>query len=140
MNTKQYLRQGYKLNMRIQDKQERLAQFKELATSIGAMDYSKDRVQGGSNTEAHFESQVIKAVDLEQEIAEDIKRLCELQIEISNTIDAVEDVNCSLVLSKRYLLMKDWDSIAEEMAYSKKHIHRLHKKGLELIKIPNDDT
>ena len=31
MTAKQYLRQGYKLNMRIQDKQERLAQFKELA-------------------------------------------------------------------------------------------------------------
>ena len=122
--------------MRIQDKQERLAQFKELATSIGAMDYSKDRVQGGNGTDAPFESQVIKAVDLEAEIAEDIKKLCELQIEISNTIDAVEDVNCSLVLSKRYLLMKDWDKIAEEMSYSKKHIHRLHKKGLEMIKIP----
>ena len=136
MNTKQYLRQGYRLNMRIQDKQERLAQFKELATSIGAMDYSKDRVQGGSGTNAPYENQVIKVVDLEAEIAEDIKKLCELQIEISNTIDAVEDVNCSLVLSKRYLLMKDWDKIAEEMAYSKKHIHRLHKKGLEMIKIP----
>lgn len=136
MNTKTYLRQGYKLNERIKDKQERLARFKELSVSIGAIDYSKDRVQGGSGTNAPFENQVIQAVDLEAEIEQDIKELCRLQVEINNAIDAVEDVNCALVLSKRYLLLKDWDKIAYEMNYSKKHIHRLHKKGLELIKIP----
>ena len=136
MNAKYFLRQGYRLNERIKDKQERLARFKELSVSISAIDYSKDRVQGGSGTAAPYENQVIKAVDLEAEIEQDILELCRLQIEISNAIDDVEDVNCSLVLSKRYLLLKDWDKIAEEMNYSKKHIHRLHKKGLELIKIP----
>ncbi|MBR5305951.1 MAG: hypothetical protein IKU47_03420 [Oscillospiraceae bacterium] len=138
MTAKQYLRQGYKLNERIQDKQERLAQFKELAISIGAMDYSKDRVQGGSGTDAPFENQIIKVVDLEAEIKADIKRLCELQVEISNAVKAVEekDVNCYLVLSKRYLLMNGWNMIADEMGYSKEQIHRFHRKGLKLIEIP----
>ena len=136
MNTKHYLRQGYKLNERIRDKQERLARFKELAVSIGAIDYSKDRVQGGSGSNAPFENQVVKIVDLEAEIEQDILELCKLQVEISNAIDDVEDVNCSLVLSKRYLLMKTWENIAEEMNYSVMQIHRLHAKGLELIKIP----
>lgn len=136
MNTKNFLRQGYRLNMRIQDKQERLASLKEKVGNIGAIDYSKDRVQGGSGTNAPFENQVIEIVDYEEEINRDIRELCKLQIAIGKAIDAVEDVNCSLVLSKRYILMKDWEQIAEEMNYSKKHIHRLHKKGLELIVIP----
>ncbi len=136
MNAKYYLRQGYRLNERIKDKQERLARFKELSVNIGAIDYSKDRVQGGMNSSAPFENQVEKIIDLEAEIEQDIKELCKLQIEISNAIDAVEDVNCSLVLSKRYLLMKSWDKIAEEMCCSKRNIHRWHNKGLKMIVIP----
>lgn len=138
MNSKQYLRQGYKLNMRIEDKKERLASFKALAVNIGAVEYSKDRVQGGNSTNAPYENQVMKIVDLEAEIIADIKKLCELQVEISNAVKAVEekDVDCYLVLSKRYLLMKSWGQIADEMGYSKEHIHRFHRKALRLIEIP----
>ncbi len=137
MNAKHYLRQGYRLNERIKDKQERLEKYKELAVSVSAIDYSKDRVQGGMNSSSPYENKVIKIVDLEAEIERDIKNLCKLQIEISNAIDAVEDVNCSLILSKRYLLMKTWEQIAEDMNYSVVQIHRLHKKALQLIKIPD---
>ena len=43
------------------------------------------------------------------------------------------------MLSKRYLLMKTWEQIAEEMDYSVVQIHRIHKKALEIFKVPKHD-
>lgn len=138
-NKKRYLRQAYKLNEQIREKQDRLAELKEMSCSVGAIDYSKDKVQGGSGTNAPFENQVIQVVDLEKEIEQDILKLIHLQSEIMTAIDAVPDVNCALLLDKRYVLRKPWKQIADEMHYSMTHIKRIHRKALELFVIPNND-
>lgn len=140
MQAKQYLKQAYKLNERIKDKKERLARLKELSISLGAMDYSKDKVQNGSQSDAPFVNPVHKSVDLERELNQDILRLEQLQIEINQAINAMSDIDCSLVLSKRYLLMKTWEQIANEMNYSVSQIHRIHQKALLIFKIPKGDT
>ena len=138
MKVKQYLRQAYKLNEKIKDKQERLESLKILSTSIGAVDTSKDKVQTSPKGDAPFTNQVMKILELEEELNQDLMRMCQLQIEMNKAIDAVEDVNCSLVLSKRYLLMKTWEQIAEDMNYSVTQVHRIHKWALEIFKVPEN--
>ena len=139
MQAKHYLRQAYRLNEKIKDKKERIESLKSLVDSIGAIDYSKDKVQTGQKSDATFVDQIAKIHELEEELNADLMQMCQLQLEISQAIDAVNDVNYSLVLSKRYLLMKTWDQIAEEMDYSVVQIHRIHKKALESFKIPKHD-
>ena len=139
LQAKEYLNQSYRLNEKIKDKQERLANLKELSTCIGAIDYSKDKVQTSPQSDASFANQVIQINQLEEELNQDLIMMCKLQREINQAIDAVDDVNCSLVLSKRYLLMKTWEQIAEEMDYSVVQIHRIHKKALEIFEVPKHD-
>lgn len=136
MNTKQYLKQAYRLNERIKDKEDRLNDLKAMYTSTGAIDYSKDRVQTSTSADAGFTKQVDKIVDLEKELEKDIQRLTMLKIEINDAIENVPDVDCLLVLSKRYILMKTWEQIGEEMGYSLSQVHRIHNRGIELFVIP----
>ncbi|MBR5583363.1 MAG: DUF1492 domain-containing protein [Lachnospiraceae bacterium] len=136
MNAKQYLKQAYRLNEVIIDKQERLNDLKEMLQSTGAIDYSKDRVQTSQSPDAPFTKQLMNAMQLEEELKKDIERLTLLKIEINNAIEKVPDVDCSLVLSKRYILMKTWEQIAEEMNYSLTQLHRIHNEGLELFVVP----
>ena len=136
LNSKQYLRQAYKLHELINDKKERLAYLQEMQGSIGAIDYAKDRVQISPSNDASFTGQVSTKLMLEVELEEDIRRFEELYVEISHAIDDVEDPNCRLVLSKRYLLMKTWEQIADDIGYSLTQVHRIHKTALENFIVP----
>lgn len=136
MTAKQYLKQAYKLNYIIKDKEERIADLKELSTSTGAIDYAKDRVQSSPSADAPYTKQVMQIVELEQELEADVQRLRELKVEINKAIEAVEDVDQSLVLSKRYVLMHTWEQIAKELNYSERQIHRIHSDALENFVVP----
>ena len=136
MTAKEYLNQAYKLNEQIKDKQERIMQLKTLTDSIGAIDYSKDRVQTSPQPYAPYVNQLANIDELEKELNDDLLRLCQLQVELNRAIDAVEDVDCKLILSKRYLLMKTWEQIADEMGYSLTQTHRIHAKGVEIFVVP----
>ena len=78
----------------------------------------------------------MKIEQLKEEINQSLVKLCDLQFEISHAIDTVEDVTCSLFLSKRYLLMKTMEEIAEEMGYSTSHVYKIQDKALKMFKIP----
>ena len=136
MTAEEYLSQAYKLNEQIKDKQERIAYLDELMKSLSAIDYSKDKVQTNQQTDASFVNQIAKIDELKGEIEQDLLKLCDLQFEISHAIDSVEDVTFKLFLSKRYLLMKTMEEIAEEMGYSTTYIYKIQNKALETFKIP----
>lgn len=136
MTAKEYLKQAYKLNYIIRDKEERIADLKELSTSTGAIDYAKDRVQTSPNADAPFTNQVMQIVELEQELEADRIRLLNLKVEINKAIESVPDVDQSLVLSKRYVLMKTWEQISEELSYSLTQLHRIHLQALESFVVP----
>ena len=136
MSAEEYLSQAYKLNEQIKDKQERIASLNELRDCIGSIDYSKDKVQTSQQADALFARQILKLLELEEELKQSLIRLCELKVEIGHAVDAVENVNHRLVLSKKYILMKTMEQIAEDMGYSVQHIYRIHEKALENFIIP----
>ncbi len=137
MNAKQYLKQAYKLNDRIKDKEERIADLKETASSLGSIDYSKDIVQTSPSGDAPFVHKIMMIIELEEKLQADVIRLRDLKIEINHAIDEMTDVNCSLLLSKRYVLMRTWEQIAEEMNYSVMQIHRIHERALQVFVVPS---
>lgn len=138
MTAKQYLKQAYRLNEKIKDKQERIDSLRLMSTSTGAIDYSKDRVQTSPSQDAPFAKQVIQIIQFEEELEADKNKMKELFAEISRAIDQMQHANHILVLSKRYLLMKTWEQIADEMNYSVMQIHRIHKEALENFVVPGN--
>ena len=136
MNAKQYLKQAYKLNEKIKDKQERLDDLKEMSTSTGAIDYSKDKIQSSPSQDAPFTKQVMQIIELEEELQKDIDRLKNLKVEINRAVKSVDDVDGSMVLSKRYILMKTWEQISSEMGYSISQLHRIHDRAIKNFVVP----
>ena len=136
MQSKQYLKQAYRLNELIQSNQKELADLRLLSESIGGTDYSKDRVQTSLSGDAGFTNIVAKIVELETAIKTDIEKLLSLKLEIRSVINDVQDNEEKLLLKYRYLSFMTWDDICIEMSVSMRTAHRLHSSALQNVKVP----
>lgn len=93
---------------------------------------------GSRNTEAPFVRQVMKKIDLENQIKQEIANLIDLKKQIHDAIDALTDPKQRLVLRYRYIEFFPWGRIIDEMKdsfYSERQIYRFHSEGLKNIKM-----
>jgi hypothetical protein len=74
-------------------------------------------------------------VDLENKIEDSISNLVKVIARNRDIIAGVRDDNLRILLIKRYLNHKNWDTIAYEMKYRVRGIHRVHDKALMAAKI-----
>ena len=132
MTAKEYLGQAYRLDQRIDAKLEQVANLRALAAKATAT--ITDMPRSSSPNLQHMEGTIVKIIDLEQEINEDIDRLVDLKKEITSAIKAVSVPEYQVVLELRYLCFKTWEQIAVDMSYSYVHIvHNLHPMALKLV-------
>jgi DNA-directed RNA polymerase specialized sigma subunit len=131
MKAKEYLSQAFGLDQRINSKLEQVASLRSLATRAAAS------LQAGrvceTNEHSPRENTLVKILDLENEIDEDIDHLVDLKREIMEVINAVEQPEHQLLLELRYLNFMTWEAIAERMNYSYRQIHRLHGQALNRL-------
>ncbi len=133
MTTKEYLSQTYRIDQRINSKLEQIKNLRELATKATS---TLNTTGVPSNKNVHsMEDIIVKMLDLEYEINNDIDTLVDLKAEIISKIKQVDDPEYRMLLELRYLCFKKWEHIAVEMGYDLRWIHRLHNKALEKIKI-----
>lgn len=134
MDSKTYLRQAYKINVRIRSKIEQVNSLRDLAekatSSITGMP------SGGS--ENRMENAIIRMVDLQNEIAHDIESLVQLKQNIAEAIDSIENDDYKTLLELRYLANKKWEEIAVIMHLTIDGVFRVHRRALrEVDKINN---
>lgn len=131
MNAKEYLRQAYRLDQRINSKLEQVASLNELATkcttTLTGMPRNPNR-----NTSTMADA-VAKIVDLQAEINHDIDRLVDLKREMVRLIKNVENTEYQTLLELRYLCFKTWEQIAVDMGYNVRHVYRIHDEAVEKI-------
>ena len=131
MTAQEYLSQAYRLDQRIDAKIAQVASLNDLATkcnaTIGGMPRNPNR---GASTMADV---VVKIVDLQHEINDDIDRLVDLKREIITVIKSVTNVEYQIILEKRYLCFHTWEQIAVDMHYSGKWVKNLHERALEVV-------
>lgn len=138
MNSKQYLKQAYRLNELIRCNQQELEELKELSTILPGTDYSKERVKGGGSTgDASYTQIIEKMIALEEAIKADIEKLLSLKLEVRAVINEVVDNEEKLLLKHRYLNFETWEDICELMNVSERTVHRLHSSALKNVKVPN---
>lgn len=89
MTTKEYLSQAYRIDQRINSKLEQIKNLRELATKATST-ISETGVCDFGNKQ-RMESNVVKIVDLEREINEDIDMLIEVKKGIMAMIKKVEN-------------------------------------------------
>lgn len=132
MKAKEYLSQAYKLNQRIDSKLEQLEVLKSMSMKVTSC-FSHTKVCGGNMEKSQMEKTLVKIIDLSNEINDEIDRFIELKMLIMETIQKVEDVNCQLLLEKRYINGKSWEEISEELKYSISGVFKIHGQALKEI-------
>lgn len=131
MTTKAYLGQARFLDMRIKSKIQQIDSLRELATSCTAV--LSDTPRNPNHGTSKVETCVMKIIEVQEGLQDDINALVELKKEIMATIHAVEDVELQTLLEKRYLCLLSWERIAVEMHYSIQHIYRMHETALTAV-------
>ena len=86
--------------------------------------------------EERMEDIIVKIVDLENEINQDIDMLVDLKSEIMQVIKKVDDLELQTLLEQRYLNFRNWEQIAVDMGYNVRHLYRMHDKVLKAVIVP----
>lgn len=142
MTTKRYLKQIKRLDRNIKYRKEQLAELKELSTSIGSLDYSKDIVDT-TPTGDGLANKIIKIADLEAEITRKMILYTVTKNQIIEEIESLEDTNYADILMKKYVEDKSLEEVAVEMGYSYdrvRHMHGLALVEFEKIRKDKDDA
>ena len=128
MNSKDYLQQAYLIDRQIKLDIQKLDSMRG-ALYGRAISYDKDRSKSSSKTNG-MEDSMVRVLDYERHVNEEIDRLTAKRTEIEKDIYTVSDDTLREVLIRRYLLYQKWELIAEEMNYGVRHIYKLHLKAL----------
>ena len=133
MTTKEYLSQAYRIDRRINSKIEQIKQLRNLATKAS----STISETGGYNSgnKKLMERIIVKIIDLEHKINQDIDTLVDLKKDIMALIKTVKNPEYQTLLELRYLCFKKWEEIAVDMGYGIDNIYKMHSKSLKFIKI-----
>lgn len=131
MTAKEYLQQVHKMDRQIDSKIEMLTELNALATKCTAILTGMPHNPSGSKSQ--MADTVDKIVDLQDEINADISRMVEVKAEVIRVIGCVQDINCRILLEKRYLSYKTWEQIANDMNFGLRYVHILHKKALAAV-------
>ena len=129
MNAKEYLKQAFYLDKRINSKLEQVESLNALATK--ATSTLSDMPKSPSRGTSKLENTIVKIVDLQEEINRDIDKLVDLKAEMVGTIKQIQNKELQVIIEKRYLSYETWEKIAVDMNYDIRHIHRLHNLGLK---------
>ena len=132
MNTQEYLSQAYLLEQQVQSKLAQIESLKSLASYMTARPTDQEPVSHTRNVHA-MEDTVLKILEANQELDAQIDALVDKKLEIASVISRVEDVECRLVLEKRYLTFEKWEEIAVDLHYSVRTVQRIHGRALEVV-------
>ena len=128
MTAKEYLSQAFNLDNRINSKLEQVSVLHIMATK--ATSTLSDVPPSGSRNVQQIEDIICKIVDLENTINADIDQLVDLKVEITATVQRMDNLAYRTILEQRYLCYKTWEQIATNMGYDVRWLHRLHGKAL----------
>jgi len=132
-NAKDYLSQAFHIDKQLKSKLEQLNVLRNLATTTTQ---PLSDMPGSPNRNIdRMDKAIIKIVEMEQEISEEVDKLVTLKREIAQCIKRVDDIDCQLILEFRYLCFMSWEDIAIEMNCTVRNIHILHGKALKKVEI-----
>ena len=137
MTNKEYLRQAYRLDQRINSDIEEVARLREMATTITAPALG-DRVQMSRSGDAPFVRSVEKIMLLEDKINREIDTLVDLKEQMREVIEAVADTDERMVLRYRYVHNLTWEQIGLEMNADERTIRRWHGNALQHVRLPEN--
>ena len=131
MSAKEYLYQLWNLDREIEIKYRELEKLKA-QVGIRAMPDPGKGSGGSGGTSDPVSSIAVKIVEMEGQLDRKIDRLINLKEKIGRQIDGMENRTYRNILICRYILMQNWDQVAESCGYERTYtIKRLYPKALQ---------
>ena len=128
MQAKEYLGQVSRINRMIKNKVSEIAQLKEIAINISAID-TEERVQTSPDFDK-IGKMFVRIDEEEDKLNSLIFEYIELKNKIISQIEGIKEETFYCVLFSRYVENKTFEKIAIDMQYSFRQITRLHGKAL----------
>ena len=132
MTAKEYLKQAYYLDGRINSDLQELSELRAMAYSISSPSMERNNNPNRS-TNATFVKSLERLSALEKIIDEEVDNFVRLKGEIRNVIDEIENHDQQMLLRYRYIHLYTWEKIESKMHYSHRWIHTLHGKALKAV-------
>jgi DNA-directed RNA polymerase specialized sigma24 family protein len=137
MTVKEYLRQAYRLDHRIDSDISEMERLREMACSIGAPGF-EEHYDPNHPTEAPFIRALEKVWKLEEKINAEIDRLVDLKAQMRGVIEAVSDPNERMVLRYRYIHNMTWEKIGDMLHADRTTVYRWHNTALHHVVLPEN--
>ena len=131
MTAKQFLSQARRIDKRIDNYVEEIAQLLTLATKTTPSN-AQERVQS-SGTGDKVGDGASKIADLQREMDEWLDELLIKKEEIRKVIEQVDDTDCYDLLYKRYILYKKWEQIAVDKDITTMGVWKMHGRALKKV-------
>jgi DNA-directed RNA polymerase specialized sigma24 family protein len=137
MTVKEYLRQAYRLDHRIDSDISEMERLREMACSIGAPGF-EEHYAPNHPTEAPFIRALEKVWKLEEKINAEIDRLVDLKAQMRGVIEAVSDPDERMVLRYRYIHNMTWEKIGDVLHADRTTVYRWHNTAIRHVVLPDD--
>ena len=131
MKAEEFLSRAYRLDQQIQSKVAQLSRLRACICGTGVR-YGDVKVQS-SRQDSRVENAVVKILEEERAINEEIDRLVAIKREIREVINQVDDVTCRLLLEKRNLLFETWPKICLDMQISERWAQTRHRDAVMIV-------
>ena len=131
MRAEEFLSRAYRLDQQIQSKVAQLERIRACASGSG-LRYDDVKVQS-SGPDSMVENAVLKIMEEERLIKEEIDRLVETKRQIREVINQVEDVTCRLLLEKRDLLFETWPKICMDLKIGLRWAQVRHREAMVIV-------
>lgn len=132
-DVKHYLNRGFELRKKIRIIENKI-KVEEENTGVGAIDYSRERVQSSPSSSPAFENPVIKVINLKKDLEELKKEYDKVSKEIETTADKLESIQEAEIIKLRHIDFYDWETIQVIVGVSKRTCFYLYKAAKEELK------
>lgn len=131
MKAEEFLAQAYRLDQQIQSKVDQLHRIRACASGSG-IQYGGVKVQS-SGPDSRVEKAVLRIMEEEKLINDEIDRLVEIKHQIREVIDQVKDVTYRLILEKRSILFETWKKIGHDLNLSERWAQIIHREAMKAV-------
>ena len=129
MTAKEFLNQPYEINKQIGKKLQQLESLREMATSTtGSI---SDMPHSSSPDLQRIEGVLARIVDLENEVERDNEVLQDARLAVANEIANLDDGAHIRVMTKRYIELKDWKRVGQELGIGERWALKQHRAALQ---------
>lgn len=137
MTAKEYLKQAYRLDHRINSDIAELGRLREMSSGISSPGFG-EKVQTSHSGDAPFVKCLERIYDLEEKINNEIDLFVDLKDEIRGVIDTVPDTDERMVLRYRYIHNMIWEDIGDELKADSRTVRRWHGQALLHVVLPEN--